>query len=600
MTSLRVCLVSPFALQGTHPVAEHVRGLATALAGRGHRVTVLAPSPSTRALRSGRRRLRALAAGDGDALLALEGEPLAVAVTPATPLRQHGRRRGTGLPVAAGANVALAVAEGGFDVVDAHEPLVPGIAAAAVRRSPGLTVATFHSADQRAVAYPISDRARDRYRARVDALVATSADAAARAVAVYPGDYTLIPDGIDGVFHEGAPAPGSLAVEWAGEGRAVVRALVSLVAGTPSAELTLVRGDARRGLRPYVPAAARGRVHARSPRDAAERAAELRAASVLVAVSGDDSRQAWEARACGCVVVAPAGGTEPDGPGLAYGPDQPALAAAAAGRLLEDGGLRAELRERSLAAAAERRFPRVAERVEEVYLGLRSRRRPPRAGRPAAGDARILADLHMHTNHSHDCATPPADLLDHCIAEGLGAVAITDHNEISGALEAASLGRDITVIVGEEVKSSQGEVIGLFLHERIPPGMPMADTIDAITDQGGLVYMPHPFDRLHTIPDAATLLRVLDRIDIFEVYNARLLFEGMNEDALRFAAKYNLIQAAGSDAHVLPGIGTALNRIPPFSGPEEFLLAMRQNEIVRRPKSLLYLQGLKWVQSVSR
>jgi predicted metal-dependent phosphoesterase TrpH len=143
-------------------------------------------------------------------------------------------------------------------------------------------------------------------------------------------------------------------------------------------------------------------------------------------------------------------------------------------------------------------------------------------------------------------------------------------------------------------------VIGLFLHERIEPGLSMGDTIAAIQEQGGLVYMPHPFDRLHTIPDASTLLRHLDQIDILEVYNSRLLFDSFNDDALRFASKYNLIQAAGSDAHVLPGIGTAVNRIPAFDGPEEFLLAMRQNEILRRPKSLLYLQGLKWVQSVAR
>jgi hypothetical protein len=105
---------------------------------------------------------------------------------------------------------------------------------------------------------------------------------------------------------------------------------------------------------------------------------------------------------------------------------------------------------------------------------------------------------------------------------------------------------------------------------------------------------------MHTIPDTATLLRELDRIDIFEVYNSRLLFESFNDDALRFATKYNLIQSAGSDAHVLQGIGTAINRIPSFDGPEEFMLAMRQNEIVRRPKSLLYLQGLKWMHQVSR
>ena len=237
----------------------------------------------------------------------------------------------------------------------------------------------------------------------------------------------------------------------------------------------------------------------------------------------------------------------------------------------------------------------MAERLESLYRRLMRRRR----SRPQAPPARptlIDVDLHMHTSHSHDCATDPEALLDHCIGQGLGAVAITDHNEISGALEAAALDKPITVIVGEEVKTSQGEVIGLFLHEKIERGLPMADTIAEIHRQGGLVLMPHPFDRLHTIPDSATLLRHLDEIDVFEVYNSRLLFDAFNDDALRFATKYNLVQSAGSDAHVLQGIGTAINRIPSFDGPEEFLVAMRHNQILRRPKNLLYLQGLKWVQ----
>ncbi|HYX85011.1 MAG TPA: glycosyltransferase [Gaiellales bacterium] len=600
--TLRLCLVSPFALQGAHPVAEHVRGVATALAAAGHRVTVLAPSPSTRALRSGRRRLRSLAAGEDEALLALEGEPLSVAVAPAVPLRERGRRRGAGLPVAASANVALAVTQGGFDIVHVHEPLVRGVATAAVRHSPGLTVATFHSADPRALAYPVSDRGRERFRARIDALVATSPAAAATAAQLYPGDYTVIPAGISDQFQPGAKGGRRIAAEWSSEGRPVLRALVKLAASTPGLELVLVWSrHTRRPLRPYVPAAARGRVHVRSPQDAAERAAALRDADVFVAMPGGDDELGWEARACGCAVVSPlAGGTlEPAAPALGYAVDQPALAAAAAARLIEDEELRAEVARQGRAVAGGRRFSAVAGMLEGVYGGL-SRRRRVHQRPPFEGREPVLADLHMHTSHSHDCATDPEALLDHCIAEGLGAVAITDHNEISGALAAAELGKPIRVIVGEEVKTSQGEVIGLFLRERIERGMSMDDTVAAIQEQGGLVYMPHPFDRMHTIPDPATLLRVLDRIDIFEVYNSRLLFEGFNDDALRFAVKYNLIQAAGSDAHVLPGIGTALNRIPAFDGPEEFLLAMRQNQIIRRPKSLLYLQGLKWVQSVAR
>ena len=91
----------------------------------------------------------------------------------------------------------------------------------------------------------------------------------------------------------------------------------------------------------------------------------------------------------------------------------------------------------------------------------------------------------------------------------------------------------------------QGEVIGLFLNEEIPKGMSFADTIAAIRDQGGLVYLPHPFDRLHAIPDPATLHRHLAEIDVFEVFNARLLRDSFNDEALRFARKYRLLQGAG-------------------------------------------------------
>jgi predicted metal-dependent phosphoesterase TrpH len=601
VSSLKLCLASPYALAGAHPVAEHVRGVATALAGRGHRVTVLAPSSSTRALRSGRRRLRALASGDAEALIALDGEPLQVAVAPGVPLRQRGRRRGAGIPVAARANVAHAVGEGGFDIVHAFEPVLPGVATSALRYSPGLTVATFHAPD-RALHYPVRGGTLERYRARIDALIATSEAAVAQANAIYPGEYTIIPEGIGEVFAPGEKTGARIAVEWHGEGRAVLRTLVKLTASTPGAELVLIwNRRSRRPLRPFVPAGARGRVHATSPEDAAGRAAVLAGTDVFVAVEGGDPSLAWEARACGCAVVAPlaAGALEPDAPALGYAVDQPALAAAAAARLLDDPELRSGEAERGVEAARGRSFAAVAEQLEAVYRRLDSRRRvhrrPPLADRPL-----IACDLHMHTSASYDCATDPEALVDHCIAEGLGAIAITDHNEVSGAQAAAALGKPITIIVGEEVKSAQGEVIGLFLQERIEPAMSMGDTIAAIQEQGGLVLMPHPFDRLHTIPDASTLLRHLDEIDILEVYNSRLLFDSFNDDALRFASKYNLIQSAGSDAHVLPGIGTAINRIPAFEGPEEFLLAMRQNQIERRPKSLLYLQGLKWVQSVAR
>jgi predicted metal-dependent phosphoesterase TrpH len=151
------------------------------------------------------------------------------------------------------------------------------------------------------------------------------------------------------------------------------------------------------------------------------------------------------------------------------------------------------------------------------------------------------------------------------------------------------------VIPGEEIKTDgQGEVIGLFLSDEIPRGMSFTETVAAIREQEGLVYIPHPFDRMHAIPDAATLRSHLHEIDVFEVYNARLLFDGYNDEALRFASKYNLTMGAGSDAHVLQGVGTGALRMRQFNDAEEFLVSLRSAQVLRRPKSLLYLQSLKW------
>jgi hypothetical protein len=207
----------------------------------------------------------------------------------------------------------------------------------------------------------------------------------------------------------------------------------------------------------------------------------------------------------------------------------------------------------------------------------------------------------MHTNWSHDCSIDPAELVDHAESEGLGAIAVTDHNVFGGALETVDIAtdRELIVIPGEEVKTDgQGEVIGLFLREEIPRGMSFADTVAAIREQDGIVYVPHPFDRLHAIPDPKTLHRHLADIDVLEVYNARLLFEGFNDEALRFASKYDITAGAGSDAHVLQGVGTGALRMRAFDDPEEFLLSLRTAEILRRPKSLAYLQSLKWVAQV--
>ena len=208
-------------------------------------------------------------------------------------------------------------------------------------------------------------------------------------------------------------------------------------------------------------------------------------------------------------------------------------------------------------------------RLREARRASAGSRAPRRTTRSPGRDW-LTIDLHLHTDWSHDCSIPAEDLLDHAEEIGLGGIAVTDHNVFGGALEAVELARsrDLVVIPGEEVKTdSQGEVIGLFLDEEIPRGMTFADTVAAIREQGGLVYLPHPFDRLHAIPDPDTIHRHLAEIDVFEVYNARLLRDSFNDEALRFARKYRLLQGAGSDAHVLQGVGTGVVRMRRFDGP---------------------------------
>jgi predicted metal-dependent phosphoesterase TrpH len=206
----------------------------------------------------------------------------------------------------------------------------------------------------------------------------------------------------------------------------------------------------------------------------------------------------------------------------------------------------------------------------------------------------------MHTNHSHDCATPVDKLLETAKERGLGAIAVTDHNEVSGALEARERASGIKVIVGEEVKTAdQGEVIGLFLEEKIPRGLTLQETISAIRDQGGLVYVPHPFDRMHSVPDYEHLLGVVEDIDAIEVFNPRVAFSAFNEEAERFAAKYRIVAGAGSDSHVPQGLGSVKIAMRDFDGPEEFLESLRDADIVRKRQSLLYVQALKFIQTKS-
>jgi predicted metal-dependent phosphoesterase TrpH len=256
-------------------------------------------------------------------------------------------------------------------------------------------------------------------------------------------------------------------------------------------------------------------------------------------------------------------------------------------------------------------WEQVADELEDIYRGLAARRHSLSGDsalhRRLAKRTLIDVDLHMHTDHSGDCATPVEVLLATAREQGLGAIAVTDHNEISGALEARKQaaaavsgpgGPPVKVIVAEEVKTAdQGEVIGLFIEKKIPRGLTLEETVAEIKHQGGLVYVPHPFDRMHSVPDYEHLLSILDDVDAIEVFNPRVAIGAFNEEAARFAAKYRIVAGAGSDSHVAQGLGSVRIRMRDFDGPAEFLQSLRDADILTRPTSLLYVQALKFLQT---
>jgi len=297
------------------------------------------------------------------------------------------------------------------------------------------------------------------------------------------------------------------------------------------------------------------------------------------------------------------------------------LSTLVARRFVESFFGRLDARTASLPATAElmeRHFPaeyrlvpdgeQASSEFEEIYRGLAARRhsldgdealQARLAGRPL-----IDVDLHMHTDHSNDCATPVEVLLASAREQGLGAIAVTDHNEISGALEASRQAAEsdarpaVKVIVGEEVKTAgQGEVIGLFIQEKIPRGLSLQETVAEIKRQGGIVYVPHPFDRMHSVPDYEHLLRIIDDVDAIEIFNPRVAIGAFNDEAVRFAAKYRIIAGAGSDSHVAQGLGSVRIRMRDFDGPQEFIQSLRDADILTRPSSLLYVQALKFLQT---
>ncbi len=208
-----------------------------------------------------------------------------------------------------------------------------------------------------------------------------------------------------------------------------------------------------------------------------------------------------------------------------------------------------------------------------------------------AGNGLVRVDCHLHTAVSGDAVTTLDELAERVTQERLDVICITDHNVTSAAVAATERDIGARVIVGEEIRTRDGDVIGLFLNERIPYVLPLAEVIGLIRGQGGLVYLPHPFDPgRSSLGEVAGTLCAVGLADIVEVFNAKIQDPALNQRAAEVAARYGLPGGAGSDAHDPDGIGAAYLEMPDFDGPREFLAALAQAEVTgeHRPHAVRY------------
>ncbi len=191
----------------------------------------------------------------------------------------------------------------------------------------------------------------------------------------------------------------------------------------------------------------------------------------------------------------------------------------------------------------------------------------------------LKADLHIHTEYSIDCNTPLEKIVSRCLEVGINCIAICDHGTVEGALRM----RDIApfpVIVAEEILTSHGEIIGMFLEETIPSRLSVEQTISRIRSQGGLVCIPHPFDIFRQSALRSNIMEeIAEQIDIIEVFNSRTLLLQSSAKTLAFALKYGIAKSAGSDAHTPYEIGNAYVEMPEFNGKDDFLQALEKGNI---------------------
>jgi glycosyltransferase involved in cell wall biosynthesis len=603
-----IAQVTPWPWEQHHEVNRFVERLSDELCLRGHRVVVVTPSGSRELVREGRAKVKALRK-DPDALFDAPDCVSLAAVGQSLPFRRGGS---VSLPLDVSTTLERLLEHAELDFLHVHEPFAPSASSAALRHSRALNIGTFHSTTERFVSTQVARKVVELLFGRLDGRATSYAATRDLIERWFPGAYQVIHPGAD-LLPRGGDGGGPPEIVFsAEEERGALRLFVRALRRLPT-ELdwtaTIWLRDPAGAPAISLPRRLRDRVTLAGPGDGSE-AQHLSRATIAVAASAGTSP------APQLILRALAGGAVPvvarlpqyeelvsDGDlGPLFEPRDSVTLAAQLDRLLTNPAEVAEYAERIREAHPRLEWSRVAEEYEALYERVAARRHSVNGNaglrkRLASRDF-VHVDLHMHTDHSPDCATPVDTLLETAKKVGLGAIAITDHNEISGALEARERADGIKVIVAEEVKTAdQGEVIGLFIEEKIPRGMTLQETIAEIRRQGGLIYVPHPFDRMHSVPDYVHLLEVIEDIDAIEVFNPRVAFTAFNEEAARFAEKYRIVAGAGSDSHVAQGLGSVKIRMRDFDGPEEFLESLRDADIVRKKQSLLYVQALKFIQT---
>lgn len=213
--------------------------------------------------------------------------------------------------------------------------------------------------------------------------------------------------------------------------------------------------------------------------------------------------------------------------------------------------------------------------------------------------ALLKADLHIHTCYSPDSDIPLDKLASRCQELGLGAIAVSDHDTVDGALKLRDMA-PFPVIVAEEILTPEGEIMGLFLKETIPGGLPVDEAIERIRAQGGLVCIPHPFDRFRSSAvQFATLERIAGDIDIIEAFNARTIPLQDFSRPRRFAQEHHLLMSAGSDSHSLAEVGRGYVEMPSFDTPEGFLKALAQAS-VHGQRSSIFIHAVSMINRLKK